>query len=62
MTRASADWQMIVYAGALHGFTEANVGPSDRPGCAYDERADRRSWAAMRQMFREVFGEEREPN
>lgn len=57
MTRARADWQMIVYSGALHGFTEPNVDADPRPGCAYDLRADCRSWAAMREMFREAFGE-----
>lgn len=60
MTRAGADWQMIVYSGALHGFTEANVNHTAHPGCAYDGRADRRSWIAMRQVFREVFDENAE--
>lgn len=61
MTRADADWQMILYSGALHGFTEANLNPSPRRGCAYDARADRRSWGAMRQVFGEVFGKGEDP-
>ena len=61
MTRAAADWQMIVYSGALHGFTDRNLDPAVHRGCAYDARADRRSWAAMRQPFREVFGEVEPP-
>lgn len=61
MTRAAADWQMIVYSGAQHGFTEANLDSTVHRGCAYDAHADRRSWAAMRQLFREVFGESGEP-
>lgn len=45
---ASVDWTLHVYSGAPHGFTE--------PGTeAYDERADRRSWRAMMQLFEEVF-------
>lgn len=62
MTRAAADWQMIVYSGALHGFTEPNVDPTLQRGCGYDARADRRSWAAMCQVFEEVFHQGGEPN
>ncbi len=53
LTRARADWQMHVYADAMHGFTER--GGIERPGCKYDEAADRRSWSAMRSLFDEVF-------
>ena len=49
MTRAQADWQLHVHAGAMHGFTER--GGRERPGARYDERADRRSWSAMRALF-----------
>jgi dienelactone hydrolase len=52
MTRARPDWQMHVYANAMHGFTER---VADRPGARYDPRADRRSWSAMRDLFDEAF-------
>lgn len=53
MTRAGADWQLHVYGGAKHAFA---VRGSERiPGCAYDERADRRSWAAMIELFDETI-------
>lgn len=52
MTQANADWQMHVYAKAMHGFTERGI---DRPGCKYDAAADRRSWSAMRALFDERF-------
>lgn len=55
MTRAGADWQMIVYSGALHGFTNPNIDPDMHRGSAYDARADRRSWSAMRHFLGEVF-------
>lgn len=58
MTRAAADWRMIVYSGALHGFTDRNSSPTVQPGCAYDARADRRSWSAMREILDEVFDED----
>jgi dienelactone hydrolase len=53
MTAASADWQLHVYGGALHAFTVR--GSEKISGCAYDERADRRSWAAMLELFDETI-------
>jgi len=55
MTHARADWQLNVYAKAMHGFTERSVSPPQvsRPGVGYDEAADRRSWEAMRSFLAE---------
>lgn len=55
MTHARADWQLNVYANAMHGFTETSLVPSQaqRPGVGYDEPADRRSWESMRSFFAE---------
>jgi dienelactone hydrolase len=53
MTKAGASWQLHVYGGALHGFTVRGV---ERPGCAYDELADRASWAAMTALLDETIG------
>lgn len=55
MTNAGVDWQMIVYGGAVHGFTNPNNGNDPSKGAAYNEKADRRSWEAMRQFFGEIF-------
>lgn len=55
MTAAGADWQHVVYGGARHGFSVPGMDPVTHPGCAYDERADRRSWLAMRDLLDEVF-------
>jgi dienelactone hydrolase len=43
MTAANARWQLTVYGGVQHGFTEH----TQRPGCAYDEHADQDSWRAL---------------
>jgi dienelactone hydrolase len=56
MTRAGADWRTILYGGAQHGFTDADVDPATLPGSAYHRLADARSWRAMRDLFDEVFG------
>ncbi|HEX4196339.1 MAG TPA: dienelactone hydrolase family protein [Caulobacteraceae bacterium] len=56
MTKAGADWRMILYGGAGHSFTNPDVGAMGRIGFAYNEAADKRSWRAMLDLFDEVFG------
>jgi len=47
------DWQLIVYGGAMHGFTH-EAGPH-LPGVAYHAQSDARSAAAMQGFFVELF-------
>ena len=54
MNRGGADWQVIVYGGAMHGFTHANGSPV--PGVAHHPKADARSAAAMQNFLMELFG------
>jgi dienelactone hydrolase len=55
MRRGGVDWQMVYYGGAVHSFTNPASGNDTSKGVAYDEKADRRSWEAMRAFFREIF-------
>jgi dienelactone hydrolase len=55
MRAAGVDWQLVKYAGAVHGFTNPANGNDPSKGVAYDARADRRSWQAMRVFFDEIF-------
>ena len=51
-----ADWTLQVYGGVGHSFTNPDIAARGLPGLfAYDERADRRSWASMRNLLDEVF-------
>ena len=52
MSQTDVDWQVCVYGGAPHAFTNpaANV-----DGMAYHAAADRRSWHAMLALFDEIF-------
>ena len=54
MDEARADWHFHSYSGVRHGFT--NPAATDNPATAYDASADRQSWAAMLELFDEVFG------
>jgi dienelactone hydrolase len=49
------DWQIIFYGGAVHAFTQPDAGHDNSKGVAYNEKADKRSWEAMRQFFAEIF-------
>jgi dienelactone hydrolase len=55
MSTAGADWQLIVYGGAVHGFTHAHARPGAIPGVAYDPRADARSFTATSSFLAEIF-------
>jgi dienelactone hydrolase len=56
MTAAGADWQMNVYGEAGHSFTNPASGELGMPGFAYHADTDRRTWAAMRDLFDETLG------
>ena len=55
MRKAHVDWQMITYGGAVHGFTNPGAGNDPAKGAAYNEKADKLSWEAMKQFFNEIF-------
>jgi dienelactone hydrolase len=55
MNAAGADWQLIMYGGAMHGFTHFGAAPGAVPGVAYDPAADNRSFSATRRFLAEVF-------
>jgi hypothetical protein len=56
MNAAGTDFQLIVYGGAMHGFTH-DVGPQ-APGVAYHPVSDRRSLLAIKAFLAEIFGME----
>jgi dienelactone hydrolase len=53
MDDAKVDWQMVWYSGAVHSFTNPGAGNDPSKGAAYDAKADRRSWEAMKSFFAE---------
>jgi dienelactone hydrolase len=55
LRKAGVDWQMVYYGGAVHSFTNPGAGSDNSKGAAYNARADRRSWQAMRDFFDEIF-------
>ncbi len=55
MRDAKVDWQFISYGNAVHSFTNKAAGTDNSKGAAYNEKADKRSWEAMRAFFAEIF-------
>ncbi len=55
MNDAKANWQMNLYSGAVHAFTQKEAGNDNSKGAAYNESADKRSWEAMKSFFAEIF-------
>ena len=55
MRDANVDWQMNIYGGAVHSFTNPDSDKFGIPGVGYNERADKRSWEAMKAFFAEIF-------
>jgi dienelactone hydrolase len=61
MNAAGADWQLIMYGGALHGFTHAHAAGAAGaavPGVAYHPVADSRSFAAVSSFLADAFEDE----
>jgi dienelactone hydrolase len=50
-----ADWQVVSYGNVLHGFTNPAADGSMMRTAMYDAQADRRSWAAMKDLLAEVM-------
>ncbi len=56
MRSANIDWQLQVYGGVYHSFTDKRSDDWGNPSVArYDADADRRSWAAMHELLDDAF-------
>lgn len=55
MRDAGADWQLNVYGGARHSFTNARADEYEMAEVGYHKAADIRSWRAMTDLFDEVL-------
>ena len=53
---AGTKYQFESYPGAVHSFTVKEADAKKLPGMAYQEAADKKSWAQMKALFDQVFG------
>ncbi len=55
MAEHEIDCQMLLLTGVEHSFTNKDAAAIGMAGLKYDARAERRSWAAMKDLFDEAF-------
>jgi len=55
MKADGANYEVNMYSGAVHAFTNPDADRHKIPGIAYNEQADKRSFEAMKAFFAEVF-------
>ncbi len=55
LEQAKADWQMVIYGGAQHSFTNPAANQYGMKGLQYQKQADRRSWEHMKLFLAELF-------
>ncbi len=58
MDDAKVDYKFVSYPGALHAFTNPaadSLGKKFNIPIAYNKEADEKSWAAMKEFFKELF-------
>ena len=57
MREGGVDWQMTLYGGVVHSYTNPDADKMNRPEfLRYDPVADKRSWKQMSDLFAEVLG------
>lgn len=57
MKSSSVNYEIDIYGGAVHAFTNPNSGSDPSHGVAYNRQADDRSWQKLNDFFREIFSE-----
>jgi dienelactone hydrolase len=56
LSEGGVDWQITVYGGVVHSFTNEKADRLGRPDFArYDAKADARSWKQMSDLFKEAL-------
>jgi dienelactone hydrolase len=55
MRAAGVDWEMNLYGGAKHRFTDPNAAAAGIAALEYNQQAAERSWRAMRDLFDEAL-------
>jgi dienelactone hydrolase len=56
MREGGVDWQMTLYGGVVHSYTNPDADKMNRPEfLRYNPVADKRSWKQMSDLFAEVL-------
>jgi dienelactone hydrolase len=55
MTAGHVDWQVVLYGGVMHAFTDQVHPSSQEHGTQYNAAADQRSWQAMSDLLKNTL-------
>ena len=55
MNDGKVDWQVVLYGGVMHAFTDKVHMQAPNHGLKYDAAADKRSWEAMADLFKDTL-------
>jgi dienelactone hydrolase len=55
LTDAGVDWEVVLYGGAMHAFTDHVHIQAPDHGIKYDAAADKRSWQAMTDLLKSTL-------
>ena len=55
MDKSGLNWQMVLYGGAKHGFSDPNAAQYKMEEFAYNEAADRQSWDQVTLFLENLF-------
>lgn len=55
LDKAGVDWQMAIYGGTRHGFTNPDADKYGIENLKYNPEADRRSWSELQRFLNEIF-------
>ena len=61
MRQGKVDYQIIIYGGAVHSFSNPLSGNNPSSNVAYNVKADKRSWQAMKGFFVEILSQAPRP-
>lgn len=59
MKAAGTDWQMVIFGGAQHGFSNPEADRHGMEGVAYDAKSAERAWQAIADFLARVVGSPR---
>ncbi len=55
LTKASADWQTVLFSNTVHSFTNPSSGSNKSKGVAYNPLSAQRAWKNMELFLKELF-------
>jgi dienelactone hydrolase len=58
MDRKQVDWQLHLFGGVGHAYTNPDIDRLNKPGYGYNPFADKRSWMMMLALFEEAFADD----